>query len=116
MRLADFADLISNMPVSNQALASKRSTWSTHLNGEHAAGVALRAIEEQAARELGQWRDKHELSGADGKPIGIDVSNMTDEQLRERLAKHLEKAGVVLMPMDEVQRLRSLAPQQEGKA
>jgi hypothetical protein len=58
----------------------------------------LRAIEEQAARELGQWRDKHELTGADGKPVGIDVSNMTDEQLRVRLAKHLDKAGVVLMP------------------
>jgi hypothetical protein len=78
----------------------------------------LRAIEEQAARELGQWRDKHELSGAEGKPIGIDVSNMTNEQLREQLAKRLEKAGFVLMPVDEVQRLQSLASlatQQERK-
>jgi hypothetical protein len=66
----------------------------------------LRAIEKQAARELGQWRDKHELSGADGKPIGIDVSTMTDEQLRERLAKHLEKAGLVLVPVDQFPRSR----------
>jgi hypothetical protein len=44
MRLADFTDLISNMPVSNQAFASKRSTWSTHINGGGAAGAALRAL------------------------------------------------------------------------
>jgi hypothetical protein len=44
MRLADFTDLISNMPVSNQAFASKRSTWTTYTKGEDSAGVALRAI------------------------------------------------------------------------
>jgi hypothetical protein len=44
MRLADFTDLISNMPVSNQAFASKRSTWSAHINGADVAGVALRTI------------------------------------------------------------------------
>jgi hypothetical protein len=44
MRLADFSDLISNMPVSNQAFASRRSTWATYMKGEDAAGVALRAI------------------------------------------------------------------------
>jgi hypothetical protein len=43
MRLADFSDLISNMPVSNQAFASKRSTWSTYMKDD-SAGVALRAI------------------------------------------------------------------------
>jgi hypothetical protein len=74
----------------------------------------LRAIEEQAARELGQWRDKHELSGADGKPIGIDVSQMTDDQLRERLTKHLERAGLVLMPASDAQRLKPLTMQREA--
>ncbi len=44
MRLADFAELISNMPVSNQAFASKRSTWSAHINGKDAAGEALQAV------------------------------------------------------------------------
>lgn len=44
MRLADFAELISNMPVSNQAFASKRSTWSTHINGRDAAGSALQSV------------------------------------------------------------------------
>jgi hypothetical protein len=44
MLLADFVDLISNMPVSNQAFASKRSTWSGHMNGKDAAGVALQAV------------------------------------------------------------------------
>jgi hypothetical protein len=44
MRLADFADLISNMPVSNQAFASKRSTWTTHINGTDTAGAGLQAV------------------------------------------------------------------------
>ena len=44
MRLADFSDLISKMPVSNQAFASKRSTWSPHINGKDAAGSALQAV------------------------------------------------------------------------
>jgi hypothetical protein len=43
MRLADFRDLISNMPVSNQAFTSKRTTWATYMK-EDSAGVALRAI------------------------------------------------------------------------
>jgi hypothetical protein len=76
----------------------------------------LRAIEEQAARELGQWRDKHELSGADGKPLGIDVSSLSDEQLHERLAGHLATMGLVEMSAEEAQRLRALAAQQERKA
>jgi hypothetical protein len=44
MRLADFADLISKMPVSNQAFTSKRSTWSAHISSKDAAGVALQAV------------------------------------------------------------------------
>lgn len=44
MRIADFSPLISNMPVSSQAFASKRSTWSTYLNREDVAGTALRSI------------------------------------------------------------------------
>jgi hypothetical protein len=76
----------------------------------------LRAIQEQTARELGQWREKHELSGVDGKGIGIDVSNLSDEQLHERLAGHLAKMGLVEMSAEEAQRLRALAAQQEGKA
>ena len=43
MRLADFSDLISHMPVSNQAFTSKRTTWATYMK-EDSAGVALRAI------------------------------------------------------------------------
>jgi hypothetical protein len=42
MRLADFTDLISKMPVSNQAFASKRSTWSLYTNGNDAADAALK--------------------------------------------------------------------------
>ena len=44
MRLADFTDLISNMPVSNQAFASKRSTWSAYRSHKDAAGAALQGI------------------------------------------------------------------------
>jgi len=48
----------------------------------------LRAIEEQAARELGQWREKREFSGVVGNS-GIDVANLTDEQLEEKIARLL---------------------------
>jgi len=44
MRLIDFAPLICNMPVSNQAFISKRSTWSPYIQREDAAGTALRSI------------------------------------------------------------------------
>jgi hypothetical protein len=44
MRLADFADLIANMPVANQAFASKRSTWSTHMNDKDGARGTLQAV------------------------------------------------------------------------
>jgi hypothetical protein len=44
MRLANFADLISKMPVSNQAFASKRSTWSRFTNGNDAADAALQPV------------------------------------------------------------------------
>jgi hypothetical protein len=33
----------------------------------------LRAHEEQAAKELGQWVDRNELSGADGKPFTFTI-------------------------------------------
>ena len=49
----------------------------------------LRAIEEQTARELGQWREKREFSGVVGN--GIDVASLTDEQLEERLARLLAR-------------------------
>lgn len=44
MRLSDFADLISHMPVSKQAFTSKRSTWSAHLQRRDVAGTALKSI------------------------------------------------------------------------
>jgi hypothetical protein len=44
MRLTDFAPLISNMPVSNQAFASKLSTWSSSYQREDKAGAALHSI------------------------------------------------------------------------
>ena len=44
MRLADFRDLIQNMPVSHHAFTSKRATWTSRLNAEDRAGNALRLI------------------------------------------------------------------------
>lgn len=44
----------------------------------------LRAHEEQAARELGQWAQKHEHAGPDGGPIPVTVERLrmlTDEEL-----------------------------------
>jgi Helix-turn-helix of insertion element transposase len=77
----------------------------------------LRAIEEQAARELGQWREKHELTGPDGRPIRLqtDVSNMTDEQLRERLAKLLEEDGIEDL-RERLEKLKEGLAGQPGKA
>ncbi len=47
----------------------------------------LRAHEEQAAKELGQWTEKRELTGKDGGAIVVrsepDLSALTVEELRE---------------------------------
>lgn len=59
----------------------------------------LRAHEQQAAQELGQWAEKHEHTGAHGQPIQADVqSNVTVEGLHERTARILgvlAEAGVI---------------------
>ncbi len=41
----------------------------------------MRAVEKQAAQELGQWTEKRELSGKDGGPVQIDLSGLSDEEL-----------------------------------
>lgn len=43
MRLAEFTDLISNMPVTNQAFTSKRITWTRYMK-EGSAASALQSI------------------------------------------------------------------------
>jgi hypothetical protein len=53
----------------------------------------LRAHEEQAAKELGQWVEKTrgELSGPNGGPIEIKpVASLTDEELDERIEAALQ--------------------------
>ncbi len=49
----------------------------------------LRAVKEQAAKELGQLVDKSELTGKDGGPLkhDITVEHLTDEQLDAEIAK-----------------------------
>ena len=59
---------------------------------EWAADVALfreiRAHEEQAAKEMGQWTEKRELTGKDGGPIQFeDVSALSDDQLDALIAE-----------------------------
>jgi hypothetical protein len=44
MRLSQFRELVANMPVSDQASTSKRSTWAKYIDGGGAAGNALRSI------------------------------------------------------------------------
>jgi len=44
MRLFEFRNLIANMPVTHQAFASKRATWTSHIDENNEAGDALRAI------------------------------------------------------------------------
>jgi hypothetical protein len=73
MRLADFSDLISNMPVSNQAFASKGSTWSRHINGDDAASVALRSI-----------FNAHDITS---KNIFLSRSDLSDLALKPNLAE-----------------------------
>jgi hypothetical protein len=43
-KVADFRDLIANMPVLHQAFTSKRSTWASYMHDDDSAGHALRAI------------------------------------------------------------------------
>lgn len=39
----------------------------------------LREHEKQAAQELGQWREKRELSGPDGTPINLSISEALEQ-------------------------------------
>jgi len=73
MRLADFTDLISNMPVSNQAFASKRSTWTTYMKGEDTSSVALRAV-----------FDSHDVSYGN---IFLSRGDLSDLALKPNLAE-----------------------------
>jgi len=46
----------------------------------------LRAIEEQIAKELGQWTEKRELTGANGDPLipaPMDLSKLSLEELKQ---------------------------------
>jgi hypothetical protein len=48
MRLSEFKDLIANMPVSYQAVTSKKETWRSHIQEDNEAGKALRSIFENS--------------------------------------------------------------------
>lgn len=56
----------------------------------------MRAHEEQAAKELGQWAEKSELTGANGGPIGIegkpDLKRLSKEELQQ-LAELVRKTA-----------------------
>jgi hypothetical protein len=73
MRLADFTDLISNMPVSNQAFASKGSTWARHINGDDAASGALQSI-----------FNAHDITSKD---IFLSRGDLSDLALKPNLAE-----------------------------
>jgi hypothetical protein len=73
MRLADFAGLISNMPTSEQAFASKRSTWAAHINGKDAASEALQAV--------------FDAYTVDSKNIFLSRDNLRDLALKPNLAE-----------------------------
>lgn len=60
----------------------------------------LRELEKHSAQELGQWAEKHEISGPNGGPIPYTlnhIASLTPEQLDARLADaeaHLAAGGV----------------------
>lgn len=55
----------------------------------------MRAHEEQAAKELGQWADKSELTGAGGGPVAIRVKadELSDDQLDAFLSGCQDRKG-----------------------
>lgn len=52
----------------------------------------LRAAEQQAAKQLGQWIEKGELTGKDGGPLEYADASLTDEERAGRIAAILERA------------------------
>ena len=53
----------------------------------------LRAIEKQAAEELGQWRERRELSGKDGGGVEIKwIVEVRDEERAQRIESVLDHA------------------------
>ena len=55
----------------------------------------LRGHEEQAAKELGQWTEKRELTGASGSPL---FGEMTDDDLDRRLAAAQARKAAAAVP------------------
>lgn len=54
----------------------------------------LREHERQAAQELGQWSERHEVTGRDGKPIGYDLVALRALPPEELLRLHREALGL----------------------
>lgn len=59
--------LVRQIKLSNTGIQVEEYAVDTGLLKE------MRALEEQAAKELGQWIDRKEHTGKDGGPIGIQV-------------------------------------------
>lgn len=55
----------------------------------------MRALMEQAAKELGQWTERRELTGKDGGPVHVDLTGLSDDELAalERARSKLDAAG-----------------------
>ena len=59
----------------------------------------LRAHEQQAAQELGQWVNKREVTGEDGNAIEINVNDV-----RERIESRIARLAAKLQPPEDSER------------
>lgn len=102
------ADLLANVPAGETGLVAWKiktlhvgeNTWEKVVEYEWDTGFdqEMRALEEQAAIETGQWKPKQEISisGVGGGPIRItNLSALTDDELEllTGIARKLQAGG-----------------------
>lgn len=75
------------VPEANKAVRVNQLAQAARAYREKGNYIAMADMLEKIARELGNVHtNRRELTGRDGKPIAVDYTDMSDEQINARLA------------------------------
>src|SRR5262249_43691411 len=84
------------IPGGKTGLLLRRVKGLNAQGGEFETGTGLvkevRSLQEQVCRDVGQWKEKQEITGNNGGPLAYQ--DLTDQQLDERIRELEEKLNV----------------------
>lgn len=60
---------------------------------DRALAADLRSTLEHTARELGEWNEKHTVTGANGGPVEVATANSAEQKLLAAIAELADRAG-----------------------